>query len=82
MPALRKVERKGRSPGGRDYSVTTHRGQNGKPYCEHWVVEGSGHAWSGGHPSGSYTDPAGPNAFFLRHRVSAKKRKLGGVLSG
>ena len=88
LPSLRKVECKGRSPGGRDYSVTTHRGKNGKPYCEHWVVEGSGHAWSGGHPSGSYTDPAGPNAsremlrFFLRHRVSARKRKLGGRLPG
>jgi poly(hydroxyalkanoate) depolymerase family esterase len=88
LPRLRKVERSGRSPGGRSYSTTTHRGKNSKPYCEHWVVEGSGHAWSGGHASGSYTDPAGPNAsremlrFFLRHRLSARDRKLGGAPGG
>ena len=81
LPPLRKVERKGRSPGGRVFSATVHRGSNGKPFCAHWVVEGSGHAWSGGHRSGSYTDPAGPDAsremvrFFLRHRLPERNRK-------
>jgi poly(hydroxyalkanoate) depolymerase family esterase len=81
-PRLRKVERRRCAPGGRDYVTTTHRGRNGKPYCEHWVVEGAGHAWSGGHPSGSYTDPAGPDAsremlrFFLRHRLSVRQRRM------
>lgn len=80
-PPLKKVERKGRAPGGRDYVTTTHRGKNGKPFCEHWVVEGAGHAWAGGHPSGSYTDPAGPDAsremlrFFLRHRLTLRQRR-------
>lgn len=81
LPSLRKVERDRRSPGGRAYTLTVHRGQNSKPYCEHWVIGGGGHAWSGGHPSGSYTDPAGPDAsremlrFFLRHRIPAKGRR-------
>ena len=86
-PRLKKVERKGRSPGGRDYSTTTHRARSGKSCCEHWVVEGAGHAWSGGHPSGSYTDPAGPDAsremlrFFLRHRTSVKQRRIATIPS-
>jgi poly(3-hydroxybutyrate) depolymerase len=29
---------------------------------ECWMIDGADHAWSGGHPSGSYTDPRGPNA--------------------
>jgi poly(hydroxyalkanoate) depolymerase family esterase len=45
--------------GGRAYTRTTHRG---KSILEHWLLHGAGHAWSGGHADGSYTDPKGPNA--------------------
>jgi poly(hydroxyalkanoate) depolymerase family esterase len=62
-----------RAAGGRHYTRHLHRRANGEVRAEHWVVHGSGHAWSGGSRQGSYTDPAGPDAtrqmlrFFLEH---------------
>ena len=53
---------------------TTYMDDSGKPYVEHWTVDNGGHAWSGGHASGSFTDPHGPSAseamlaFFLQHK--------------
>ncbi|MCY0096750.1 extracellular catalytic domain type 1 short-chain-length polyhydroxyalkanoate depolymerase [Hoeflea ulvae] len=37
-------------------------GADGQAHVEHWVIEGLGHAWSGGRPAGSYTDSGGPDA--------------------
>jgi poly(hydroxyalkanoate) depolymerase family esterase len=68
----RRVEH-GRVPGGRSYIRTSFAAKSGEVTLEQWVIHGAGHAWSGGSPAGSYTDPKGPDAaremlrFFLEH---------------
>ena len=38
------------------------RDDNGLVRAEYWIVEGGGHAWSGGSTDGSFSDPLGPDA--------------------
>ncbi|MEX2741924.1 PHB depolymerase family esterase [Rhizobium mongolense] len=52
----------GRCAGGLTYETTVLTDEKGRPALEYWLVNGAGHAWSGGHADGSYTDPRGPNA--------------------
>lgn len=58
--------------GSRPYTRLVARDTDGRHEVECWMIEEAGHAWAGGRPDGSYTDPAGPDAsaamlrFFLQ----------------
>ena len=67
-------------PGTRSYTVSTWKSSTGREVQVYWKVNGMGHAWSGGSPKGSYTDPHGPNAslamyhFFMDHPLGGVDR--------
>jgi poly(hydroxyalkanoate) depolymerase family esterase len=72
---LKATTRKGVSAGGKSFRQTSHANGAGQSMVEHWEIDGAGHAWAGGHPDGSFTDPTGPAAseemlrFFLQHSL-------------
>jgi poly(hydroxyalkanoate) depolymerase family esterase len=63
----------GQVPGGHAYTRTEYHDAQDRIVAEHWLVHGAAHAWSGGSPAGSFTDPHGPDAaaemlrFFREH---------------
>ena len=75
-PVERRADRRGpaaarRGPRGpstrpagetRGYTRLVAERDDGSRGLECWMIDGAEHAWSGGQPSGSYTDPRGPDA--------------------
>jgi poly(hydroxyalkanoate) depolymerase family esterase len=59
---LRKLQERSGGAGGRGYTKTAMLDSTDRSVAEYWELHGAGHAWSGGSSSGSYTDPAGPDA--------------------
>lgn len=51
-----------RTSGGRAVQYRAFVGASGKVLLEEWIIDGAGHAWSGGNPAGSYADARGPSA--------------------
>lgn len=51
-----------RSSRGRGYIRSDFATPDGAVLLELWMLQGAGHAWSGGRKAGSYTDAQGPDA--------------------
>lgn len=69
----------GQVSNGYSYVIARWHDSKGAAVQEYWKIGKMGHAWSGGSPSGSFTDPLGPNAslamytFFMAHAMPTAK---------
>ena len=77
----RVLTTKGSVPGGHAYTRRVYSDRDGTELVEQWTIHQAGHAWSGGSPDGTYTDPRGPDAstelvrFFAQHANRYTRRR-------
>ena len=77
-PVGRSRSESGQAGDGRRYQVLRWYTARGRKVLEYWLVEGLGHAWSGGLRDGSFSDPDGPRAttvmwaFFRLHALDRR----------
>ena len=77
-PVSRSRSDSGRTTDGRTYDVLRWYTARGRKVLEYWLVDGLGHAWSGGRKGGSFSDEEGPRAttlmwaFFRLHVVDRR----------
>jgi len=57
----------GQVPGGHSYTVYRWNDNAGNKVQEYWLINGMGHAWSGG-SAGLFSDPLGPSASLAMYR--------------
>lgn len=68
----------GHTRDGRGYTTVRWYTKRGRKVLEHWLIQGLGHAWSGGRDGCRYSDPAGPRAatlmwqFFSNHKLDRR----------
>ena len=67
----------GRAANGQSFTRTLLADGTNPAVVEQWVLHGAGHAWSGGDPSGSFTDPSGPDASVEMIRFFYSQRRAG-----
>jgi poly(hydroxyalkanoate) depolymerase family esterase len=75
--ALHSTVSRGTTASGRTYTRTVLADGAQQPVIEHWLLHGAGHAWSGGNPGGSFTDPDGPAASREMIRFFASQHRGG-----
>lgn len=81
---LATMERLDLAPSGteRSYARRIAKRADGTVGLEYWLIDGARHAWAGGDPLGSYTDPRGPDASAEMARFFLGQAADGGRVTG